>query len=507
METSSVRKIYVDSRRKTPSSKSTSDFEFELNRTITLPRKCVAFVTDIHLPHSWYNVDDHAQFLYVQESSHAYTVVLSEIFRDGVRKIELPAGHYTGTSLASALQQELRLSTVHAGRNTYDVHYSSTTGKIEISLTNDLALTHDVSLASSTGSIWKVFNGESYVYDEALTRTGTLTYSYTASGFAETMTVSAIDPIGKTFTAVTSAGNTYRWNDTLERLENANPSSNWNWRPQFTLQFQQLQNYFSILTDHQLAQPDISQAFAAAGIPLNPKSPASINHLLRHEGHGPVVRHDWIPTTGSLEPPDLAGSWTWTDGSNPSTYVWTVVAGNAYAYTYPIGGSVGTVTVTSFDNTVPTVTIQVDSTPPHTYVWNGAALESTTNSWTWTKTTTQTFPSGSPPGNFGSFLSGILDLTGQSPPLFLISPTMTAFGTSQGPLGEHTIMRCICPNDASYGGFGGHIVDTLQNEQDYFLCGGSTLKTLRFQLMTSTGQIINLNGANWSFSIIFQDMA
>ena len=52
MEASSVRKIYVDSRRKTPSSISTSDFEFELNRAITLPRKCVAFVTDIHLPHS-----------------------------------------------------------------------------------------------------------------------------------------------------------------------------------------------------------------------------------------------------------------------------------------------------------------------------------------------------------------------------------------------------------------------------------------------------------------------
>ena len=91
MEASSVRKIYIDSRRKTPSSNSSSDFEFELNRAITLPRKCVAFVTDIHLPHSWYNVDEHAQFLYVQESSNAYSPVLSEVFRDGVRKIELPA--------------------------------------------------------------------------------------------------------------------------------------------------------------------------------------------------------------------------------------------------------------------------------------------------------------------------------------------------------------------------------------------------------------------------------
>ena len=91
MEASSVRKIYVSSRRKTPSSNSSSDFEFELNRAITLPRKCVAFVSDIHLPHSWYNEDEHAQFLYVQESSNAYSPVLAEVFRDGMRKNELRA--------------------------------------------------------------------------------------------------------------------------------------------------------------------------------------------------------------------------------------------------------------------------------------------------------------------------------------------------------------------------------------------------------------------------------
>ena len=405
MESSSVRKIYVDSRRKTPGSVSSSDFEFELNRAITLPRKCVAFVTDIHLPHSWYNVDEHAQYLYVQETSDAYSSVLSEVFRDGVRRIELAPAHHTGTLLASVIETELQQSTVHAGRNTYDVTYSSTTGKIEISLTNDLGQTYEASLASSTGTIWKVYNGDAYSYDEALQRTGALTYSYVAGGFVETLTVSGIDPINKTFTAVTSAGNTYEWNNTLERLENVNPSSNWNWRPQFTLQFQQLSNYFSIYTDHQLSQAAIADSFAAAGISLNPRSPTSINHLLRHEGHGPVVRHDSIP------------------------------------------------------------------------------------------------------GNLGSFLTGVLDLTGQSPPLFIVSPNMTAFGTSQGPLGEHTIMRCICPNDASYGGFGGHIIDTLQNEQDYFVCGGSTLKNLRFQLITITGQSVNLNGADWSFSIIFQDTA
>ena len=75
----------------------------------------------------------------------------------------------------------------------------------------------------------------------------------------------------------------------------------------------------------------------------------------------------------------LEGSWTWSDGANPSTYVWTAVPGNAYEYTYPVNGGVGTVTVMSFDNNVPTVTIQVDSSPPHTYEWDGLALQSTTH--------------------------------------------------------------------------------------------------------------------------------
>ena len=409
METSSTRKIYVDSRRKTPSSESTSDFFFELNRSVTLPRKCVAFVTDIHLPHSWYNVDTHAQFLYIQEHSDVVYSgqVPPQLFREGVRRVQIPAGHYTGTDLAAALQLQLRTSTVHAGLNTYNVAYSSITGKIEISLTNDLdsanvlPLTHIVSLGAPTGSHWKIYNAEVENSPEFLTRTGALTYTYTAQNQPHTMTISEIDYANRTFKAVTTAGSTYRWNNTLERLENV--ANNWNWRPQFTLSFNLLNNYFSVLTDHQLSQPAVASQFTVAGIPLNRLSPSSINHLLRHDGHGPPLRFQRV-------------------------------------------------------------------------------------------------------GNMGSFLSGVLDLTGQSPPLYIASPNMTAFGTSMGPIGEHTIMRCICP-DGDYGGFGGHIVDTLQNEQDYFVCGGATLKTLRFCLMDSTGQIVNLNGANWSFSIIFQDMA
>ena len=93
MEASSVRKIYVDSRRKTPSSNSSSDFEFELNRAITLPRKCVAFVTDIHLTHAWTNVDVHNCMLFYIEIFGGTS--------NRLRRLQLPARNYTGTSLAA----------------------------------------------------------------------------------------------------------------------------------------------------------------------------------------------------------------------------------------------------------------------------------------------------------------------------------------------------------------------------------------------------------------------
>ena len=130
------------------------------------------------------------------------------------------------------------------------------------------------------------------------------------------------------------------------------------------------------------------------------------------------------------------------------------VAGDNMKWTYQ-GSGTHHVEIKDHNNAVPSMTVEVNGV---LYDWvpaNGHLLAQTgqgSDGWTWTKSETLTFPSAGSPGNFGSFLTGVLDLTGQSPPLFIVSPTMTAFGTSQGPLGEHTIMRCICPNDASYGG-------------------------------------------------------
>ncbi len=49
------------------------DFTYELNRATTPLSKCAGLITDIELVHSWYNVDDHNEFLYFLERFGQYT--------------------------------------------------------------------------------------------------------------------------------------------------------------------------------------------------------------------------------------------------------------------------------------------------------------------------------------------------------------------------------------------------------------------------------------------------
>ena len=50
-----VKKIYVDSRHRTPDSSSDSNFRIELGRNVFLPERCVFHLENCVIPHSWYN--------------------------------------------------------------------------------------------------------------------------------------------------------------------------------------------------------------------------------------------------------------------------------------------------------------------------------------------------------------------------------------------------------------------------------------------------------------------
>ena len=98
--------------------------------------------------------------------------------------------------------------------------------------------------------------------------------------------------------------------------------------------------------------------------------------------------------------------------------------------------------------------------------------------------------------------SEVLDLTLDNMPLYIVSPDICRFNSSQGPRGEHTILRRL----GSSAGFGETIRDNLTTDLDYFIVASETLKTMRFQLVNARGAVVPLHGSNWSFSMIFQPL-
>ena len=96
----SIRKIYVDSRFKTSYSYSDAQFKFELKESFQLPDKCVCFVDDVVIPHSWYNVEENSKYLYVRRYQD-----LSNTTTDHI--IALEVQNHTFDSLKNALQASL----------------------------------------------------------------------------------------------------------------------------------------------------------------------------------------------------------------------------------------------------------------------------------------------------------------------------------------------------------------------------------------------------------------
>jgi len=52
-----IKKLYIDSRDRTPDSKSASNFKIELPNTVQMPDNTVFFVTDVCIPHVWTTVE------------------------------------------------------------------------------------------------------------------------------------------------------------------------------------------------------------------------------------------------------------------------------------------------------------------------------------------------------------------------------------------------------------------------------------------------------------------
>ena len=64
-----VRKVYCDSRYRTAESESSINFEIDLANSVVIPRGAIGWISDLHLPVIFYNVDDHNNALYLSLSA------------------------------------------------------------------------------------------------------------------------------------------------------------------------------------------------------------------------------------------------------------------------------------------------------------------------------------------------------------------------------------------------------------------------------------------------------
>ena len=96
--------------------------------------------------------------------------------------------------------------------------------------------------------------------------------------------------------------------------------------------------------------------------------------------------------------------------------------------------------------------------------------------------------------------TSVLNLLGHGAPMYITSPDISSLN-SIGPQGERGILAKV----NGVADFGRVITHSPFAEMDYFKANTSILKRIRFVLQFSNGAIVNMHGANLSFSLIFQE--
>ena len=85
--------------------------------------------------------------------------------------------------------------------------------------------------------------------------------------------------------------------------------------------------------------------------------------------------------------------------------------------------------------------------------------------------------------------------------IYIRSPNISSFNTI-GCNGESSIIKKVPINAAP----GEMITSFITSSTDFIPCNNLTLRTIEIQLQDVNGNIINLHGSNWSFSIWFDLM-
>ena len=117
------KNIYIDSRDRTPDSKSASNFKIELPYTVRMPENTVFFVTDVCIPHVWKTIEaDFNDKLYM---IYAYPLPSSPTTsRAQPAVVILDEGNYTLTQMATYPKK--KRGTVVTGCEVYNEEHGRT---------------------------------------------------------------------------------------------------------------------------------------------------------------------------------------------------------------------------------------------------------------------------------------------------------------------------------------------------------------------------------------------
>ena len=125
------KKIYIDSKFRSPDSTSSSDFKYELPETISFKEDTVVYLDDICIPHSWESILENINnklYFKVYKINESPDIEYNLIAR-------IEPGNYTGVELAAEIQTEMnsQAQTATSFINMFACSYAVKTNKISIS--------------------------------------------------------------------------------------------------------------------------------------------------------------------------------------------------------------------------------------------------------------------------------------------------------------------------------------------------------------------------------------
>ena len=125
------KKVYIDTRYKTPDSNSTSDFKISLPESLSFGSDTAFYIDDFTCGHSWTSIEDFNNKFYLHLQQPAFESNNWSFI------INIANGNYTGADFALELQNKIRIATNFRLLNLFNVNYNSKNNNLTISVSDD----------------------------------------------------------------------------------------------------------------------------------------------------------------------------------------------------------------------------------------------------------------------------------------------------------------------------------------------------------------------------------